>query len=89
MLRVTLAAAVPVITGTGCGGRHGVRAHVHARGRHRTVVPVDGLRHRAETVHTEQAQQQSTHEQPTGPQHRLRSSELYQVLHSVIVGTGR
>lgn len=89
VLRVPLTVAAPVIAGAGRGSRHGV--HVHARGhRHRTVVTVGthGLRDRSETVHTEQAQQQSTHEQPAGPQHRLRSSELYWALHSVTVGTG-
>lgn len=67
VLRVTPAAALAVITGAGRGGRHGV--HVHARSRYRTVVPMCGPRHRSETMHTEQAQQQGAHEQTTGPQH--------------------
>ena len=86
VLHMPLAAALAVITGAGRGGRHGV--HVHARSRSRTVVPMCGPRHRSETMHTEQTQQQSAHEQPTGPQRRLRSSELYEALHSAIVGTG-
>lgn len=88
MLRVTLAVAAVIAV-----GRIGHRdTHVHARGHHRPVVPVDsrGIWHRSETVHTEQAQQQSAHEQPTGPQYRLRSKgELYEARHGAIVGTGR
>lgn len=67
VLRVTLAAALVVMTGAGRGGRHGV--HVHARSRYRTGVPMCGPRHRSETMHAEQAQQQGAYEQTPGPQH--------------------
>jgi hypothetical protein len=47
-----------------------------------------GLRDGPEAVHTEEAQQQGAHEQPTEPQWRLRSCELSEAGHNLIVGTG-
>ena len=44
-----------------------------------------GVGYRPETVHAEQAQQQSAHEQPDGAHHRVRSRELSEASHGVIL----
>lgn len=84
MVRVTLAAALIVIALT----RHR-RHNARLRGRERPIVSGDcgDARKGSETVHAEQTQQQSTHEQPTGPQCRLRSSKLSEARHGLIVST--
>ena len=83
MLRVTRTAALAVIT----LARH--RRHdVRARGRRHPVVPRGSgdVWNRPESVHAEQAEQQSTYEQPTEPHRRSRSSELSEAGHGLIVG---